>query len=464
MTLIHTLTKFLTPIEIESISKIPLKGKEALVRDQILSMRESPELDKNHIQKKLAIKRPHLDKIFAILLNKFYTEIVPDGEMALLRYLRDRLMFQHLFHELKMIEKTLPTEKMERAESEQYYREFFNYAVDVPAKNFDEKRARDYANKFIHFASDARKVDLYIRSKIAFARLRVIANSEPKAAQMKETLLLLIELEKDAIRFGGLDAQVTINKSFVGYYAYIDPNPDLRLHYLLEIYNAYKDQPNFPLVDKAITDLNIAEVYFEKNNHKKSYEIYCETFEKYSYLLRSQYNHYARMTELALILGEVEHAKQLLKQVFAVFLETKHESHGVAAAIVYTKYYFYTSRPLKAHKYILLGKELNSKSVYFNYEIALRMFECIYFGFKGDTGFAIDLAKKGLKFIKSRGISVKTYKKARFFNLLIAIFESNKSGSPLNPRALKVLEEYHYGYDALSGLILDKLYQYPIKN
>ncbi len=457
MTLIHTLTKFLNPTELNIIANIKLKGKESQVRDMIISMRDQDDLDKDLIQKKLEINRSHLDKIFAILLSKFYMYIVPDGEMALLRYLRDRLMFQHLFHEIKMMEKALPFEKMERAEAEQYCREFFNYTVDVPAKNFDEKRARSYANKYIHYAQEARKVDLYIKSKIAFSRLVVLANTEPKEPQIKETLLMLTELEKDALRFGGLDSQVNVNKSFVAYYAYIDPNPDLRLHYLLEIYYAYKDQPNFPLIDKAITDLNIGEVYFEKNNFQKSYEIYKDTFEKYSYLLKSQYNHYARMIELALILGETDFARQTLKQVYSVFLETKHESHGVAAAIIFTKYYFITDRPSKAHKHILLGKEFNSKSVYFNYEIAIRMLECIYFGIKGDKHFAIELAKKGLKFIKSRGISVKTYKKARFFNLFISIIECSISGARLNSKAAKVLEDYHYGYDRLSGMILDKL-------
>ncbi|MEP7127951.1 MAG: hypothetical protein ABI729_03745, partial [Chitinophagales bacterium] len=335
----------------------------------------------------------------------------------------------------------------------------FNFSINVPAKYFDEKFVDQNATYYLStITGDKTAKELEVWSKILFARLNKLTQQAPDARATGKILKEVKDLELNFKEVASIEPKAVLYHVLVNYYRLVEMNAEKRTHYLGKIAELYGGFEKMPLFEQSIAKCHFAEMYYERGDHRTSYEMYRQLFAHQMPLLKNQFHHFARCIELAVILNEFPVAQRMLDSLFKVYILNRHESTGVVGAIQYGQMYLKLGELEKAFEYISIAKSLNSIQVYFHYEIRIRMLETMFFAFTEDFDFVTRLSQRNIRYIQLQKLSLRKYKYAHFFYLLRDIKSLRKLyPNQLPPKIKGYVNQFQEGYDLLLGQLLEKL-------
>ena len=461
MSLLVSFVRFLNEEELGLLKQMPLSGKEKLVLQTIIEQPAIEELSKSGILSSLGLTSSHYDKISTVVLKKAYRALAGEDELEQLNFLSKKFMFRHLFHEIRHLASKMELSSFTPEAKEVYASALFNFSINVPARYFDEKFVDENARYYLSTILDNKPAkELQVRAKILFARLNKLTQQVPDA---RATGRILKEVKDLELAFGGVEAlepKVVLYHVLVNYYRLVEVNAEKRMLYLEKIAALDGGFEKMPRFEQSIAECHFAEMYFEKGEHQKAFELYRHVLGHHMVHLKNQFHHFARCIELALILNDYGVAQQMLDSLFKVYIINRHESTGVVGAIQYGQMYLKSGQLGKAFEYISIAKSLNSIQTYFHYEIRIRMLETIFFAFTEDYDFVTRLSQRNIRYIQLQKLSLKQYKYAHFFYLLKDIRAIRKLYPRRLPPKIKFfLSEFQSGYDLLLGQLLEKLLQ-----
>jgi hypothetical protein len=429
-----------------------LSGKEKLVFEFILHNKSDPGISKQEAMIKFGLSSTHFDKINNVLLRKCYKILGGEG-VELLHYLNQKLLIKNLLHEVKLIDRR-PGGK----ESGASIKLLFDMVAGVPAKYFNYKQACNYGDRLIAISKNEIGTKIYVECRILYAQLNIVRHGKPSTDKLKKFQAKIAALQniKNSIHIDP-EIKLWIYKTLAFFFIRINRDPQLHIHYLKKIKLVYEENFLLPLKEKAINDCNIASYYYDTNEIGKAQTCYTEAFSKYSHLLSSELRHTSRYIEICILLEDYKRGEMIYRKWMRPVLITEHEVFGVLAALTYAKYLIHTGKYNTAIKILQKGKLLNSRMVYYKYDIELRMLENLIFTLRKDYDFAMELALKNLKYISSQGLSIKKFMHARFFRLLINVIYNLKEGVPFSPQTVRYYKEYQQGELLIYGLLIKKI-------
>jgi hypothetical protein len=162
MALLHSFVSFLNDEEKQRFAAIQLTGKEKLLRDLLLVTVLDAE-SKTKLMLKLQLSSTHYDKLSTVVLKKAYLYIAGDNDLEQLNYLSKKFMFRHLFHDIRQLRSKMNENDFSVKELEKYYRAFFDFSINVPAKYFDEKFVMENASAYLKYVRkdhDSRELEV----------------------------------------------------------------------------------------------------------------------------------------------------------------------------------------------------------------------------------------------------------------------------------------------------------------
>ena len=459
MALLDSFVSFLSEEELRHFRSIPLSGKEKKIRD-LLAENRNGEFSKVELMKELHLSSSHFDKISTLVLKKAYKHLAGQDDLEQLNFLSKKFMFRHLFHEIKTLKTKISRNNTDEVMAERYHRAFFDFSINVPAKYFDEGFVMDNANEYLKWVrKDKQARELEVKSKLLFARLNVITQKAPDAGEAAKIEREIDDLEKSYEAVDVPEFKAILYHVRVNFYRMIHPDWKKRTYFLKKITRLYGGEEKMPLFERAVASLHQAEMMFERSEYQAAFDLYSTTLTHYMPLLRNQFHHFARWIELAMILRQYQSAKQFLDSHFKIYVVNHHESNGVLGSLLYAEYYLLNGEYELAFQHISLAKSLNSIQVYFNYEIKLRMLETLFFAFSKDYEFVSRLSQRNIRYIQLQKLSLKKYRYAHFF-YLVKDFRSVRRHYPnhLTPKISSYLSEFANGYEALTGILLHRLF------
>lgn len=436
-------------------ANLKLKGEEARVFKYFVEKKGAGDASKKEALRDLNMTSTHFDKINTILLRKCY-KLIAVNENELLFHLNQKILIKHLLHEIKLKERLL--KKNQKVIPYKTRKIYFDLIAGVPARFYNEKKTILYGNSLIESSTNTEDITLYVKCRILYARLNIIRHGKPSQEGYQKITNEIFYLES-LKNYSSLspETQLWIYKSISFYYIRISNNREKHIMFLNKIKFLYEQNYLLPSKEKAVNDCNIASHYYDCNELIQAQNHYIAAFKKYSDLLTSEVRHIARFIEISVILNDFTLAETVYRKWLRIFLKTEHEAFGVLASITYAKFLIFTNKFKEALRIIQHGKILNSRFVYYKYDIELRMLENIIFALRKDYHFAQDLAHKNLKHISSQSISVKKFIHAHFFKLIIYFINNLIEEVPIPANAINYYKKYQQGELIIYGQLLKRL-------
>lgn len=210
--------------------KLPLIGKEKEVFDLLLlhRLQKLPEIDE--IVLKLKLSNSHYYKINSILMEKSFHQLVPEGDLKLLQFLRSKGLFTLLRHELIALDKRLQKEKKE---DEALYLSCFHLLIDFPYKYYDKKLLAHFGATYLKAKKNASESDrLYVKYHMLFSEINLLAARKNPKKALKTTINELLLAEKKLEKTPHALACYYLYRCITSYYTYYEGNKEQVMSYL----------------------------------------------------------------------------------------------------------------------------------------------------------------------------------------------------------------------------------------
>lgn len=450
----------LTEAERVIIEQLELTERERQVLDALLSMGASVTVSKTVLLQQLAMSSAHFDKICSVLLDRVYAAIVPEGGNALLYDLNRRSLFGHFRHQMKKQEKHLYASGASAQEISSFYTACLAQMQRISRVDYDDKLFRETGAKYL--ASKPGRTpgdDVLVEAGLVNS---LIQNTAALGRQLRLGDEIEQRLNALAVRARELDEEPNVEalyqcfRAWVAFYTGIDSQPAMRLTYLQQIATLCERYPDrISEEEKILTPARIAEARYAASEFETAAHRYAEVFETHAEVMHRDFYHTTKYAQVLIILGECARAEKLLDQRFGVFVQNKEANMATMGSLSYAKLYLRAGQFDRAKYFIDLGFELIAKNFYIQYEIELRILETVYFYLSGDQEFAETLSTKHLKYLQSRGFTLRTSRYYPWFFTLIPAFISEKAGlRKLTAKQEAKLQDFDDGPARLYGIFL----------
>lgn len=451
----------LTPEERTALAAMQVTEREQQVLDTMLQAVAHKTLQKDDVVQQLGITPVHFDKLCSTLLDKTYAAVVPTGGTDLLYHLNRRTLMSHFHHQMKKQEKQLLASSTPAGELAAFYFRCFTLLHRTSYKYYDDALARKVGDKYLAAKPLATEGDA------AFVEACLLTAHIYKTAALGRGKRLAESIEQRIVALGNRIAQLDeasnvqahhqINKTHITFYTVIDSTPEKRLRYLERAANLCERYPSeLSAEEKVLTLCRIAEAHYASCQFEKAASLYHELFSAYTAITQRDFYHTTKYVQVLIVLGNYATAEQLLQQCFGVLMDNKEPTTTTMASLSYAKLYLRSGQLRKAKEFIDLGFECIAKNFYIQYEIELRILETVYFSLAGNSEFADELSTKHIKYLQSKGYTLRTSRYYPWFFTLLLAFSTEKSGAKKLTKKLeaKLKEFYDDGPPTLYGIFL----------
>ena len=456
MSQLHTFLNVLQNSELVKIKRGRLIGKEKRVFDFLLSYRhkELPHLEQ--IVSELDVSGNHYYKICSVIIDKFYELLVPEKGYELLYLLNRKGLYNLFTHELLMQEKALKSPNVKPEYIQKFYFNAFNLLQRVSAIDLNEDLILSYGNKYLHSIVVKREDDqYYVRCSFLATRLFLLKATKKDIEVSASILKELQKIEKLLQNSNHFSARFQLNRAMSVYYNHSVNEPEEVIKYINNNIDLMNSKPSaFKEEELPLAKCKIAEMEYNRSHFEVSYKMYSAIFEEYAEQLTNDFYHHAKFVQLALILNKFDKAEELIGQHFLVFLESKQPGTGTMASLLYAKLYLFKDPLNGANKYIQSAKKLINKSFYLQYEFEVRILENIYLILSDDIKSAKSALKKNLKFMNSKGFTLKNSEMIFVFILLQEFLKPDYKVKGLNKRMQYRYDLLQMSYAAVYGKLL----------
>lgn len=449
----------LTPAELAKVSKERIIGVEKSVLDIFLINRNKTESNAEEISAKLGITHTHYYKICSMLLDKIYTGLIPQRGYDLMLFLSQKDLYGHFTHEVLLFEKTIDQQK--DLNKEEFYYNVFMLLQKVSAADMDEELLIKYGKKYLDNKKNKTEGDeLMVRSCILNTKLTLLKATKKKVEIAHEIAKELLDIEKKLEHSKHPKGSYYLNKALSTYYHQTVGEPENVIKYQeknIALYNNHKDMFDFSLLVQS--KCRIAEMQYMNSNYEQAFDSYTKIFDEYKEELESDFYHQSRYAQLAIITEKDQKAIEIIDHYFGVYVEGKKQGPGTMGALLYAKYYLFKDAE-QSNKYTQIAKRLINKTVFVQYEYEIRMLENIYFALTDDLKTARTLVKRNLKFMYSKGLTLRNSDLIYVMVLLQEIvkphFASYRFGVRLKAKYLSLQKSYAIIYGKIITILIDK--------
>jgi ABC-type molybdate transport system substrate-binding protein len=442
--------------ELNLIQSKRLIGKEKEVFDYILHYSKTELPPTEQLLKELSITDSHFYKIHSVLIRKCYEWLVPSQGLELLLYLKRKNLFNLLRHEILTQEK-----KLGNTATESFYLKCFHFFIDFPYKYYDKKLTDSFGEKYLKAKNNSDESDkLYVRFHKLFSDVnRNAARKNP----LKALGLSISDLLKEENNIQNTQhhlAKYYLYRSICSYYTYYEKNNNKVIEYLEKAITLKKHIAYFFSIDIGqFLDLLYADALFTNNQVTEASAIYSKVFEKG--ISEDMYGYHFHYEQYCLILTtekKYEQALHTLDRVFKSCIKNKLDIYATRGAMAYVKLYLSNMDLKKALHYLNIAKAINEKTFYLPFDIQLRVLENIYFFLKKDYEFALQLANRNIKFLKSQeqGKIFEDY--LLFWKLLQTFINAIYRGAKLSTSCIKDYEYLNAQYINLYCNLITQVY------
>ncbi len=404
MSQLHSLIQSLNEDEIKIIRSNRLIGKEKEVFNYIFSCSKKELPKTESILKSLQITESHFYKIHSILIRKCYEWLIPEQGIALLQFLKRKNLFNLLRHEILTQEKKLVQAKNKKI-LEEFYLKCFHFFIDFPYKYYDKKSTNEFGEKYLKAKNDTNESDkLYIKFHKLFSDTnRIAAKKNPIKALGIKISDLLSEEQKLKNSEHHL-AKYYLYRCICSYYTYYEKDNAKVIEYLKKGIDLKKHIAYFfPINIGQFLELLYADALFTDNHIKEASNIYKNTFASgVSKDMYGYFYHYEQYCLILIIEEKYDEALLLLDTIFKPCIDQKMDIYATRGAMTYAKLFLSKKDLKQALNYLNTAKIINEKTFYLPFDIQLRVLENIYFFLKKDYEFALQLATRNIKFLRSQ--------------------------------------------------------------
>jgi hypothetical protein len=373
---------------------------------------------KKKIQQQLGLSSEHYDKISNHLLKKIYKRLAGESIIDHLAYLNRKNFYPLLFHEIRYLLRTIPTQALSQQEQEMHYYALYNLALNVPALYYDERLIKKITTAYLAcINSQQMEKEFELKTKIQFVKLNRSMQGAPDDKESASILQNLQNLEKKFRSVKSASHKNILYRVYLTYYSYLQPDREMQQAYLKKIESLYPDF-KLPTFEKALNQCTLAEIMISQNEYTAAFHLYKIVCDYYKGVLSNQYHHFAQFIELAIILRKTREAMELIDRYFSRHVMTRNQPYGVLGAILLAQFYLHQQDYKAAFHYISLGKSLNTPRLYFHFDLKLRQLENLFFALTGDLNFAQILAQKNIRFVHVNKLKLNQNPNAQVFQLL----------------------------------------------
>lgn len=463
VSLVFDLINVLTPEEVEKLKRMNVAGKEEEVLDILLKHKNKTEPGNELITSKLGISNAFCDKIKSVLLDKSYKQLTTGTNTEIINFLSKKACLPHLMkREILLEEKKLTKQKTGDEDFFNFYKEAFRQYTNLSYRYYDEEFATVLYKKISRFSLFSSRDMLEMKGKMVWMHLSGAGiKAEVRIPEVKYVLLKRIaDYEKQA-----KDTGLVFGQFMVHYlYGFLFGLSGLEASKSLEHYqkmHALFNQPGHDLTEDNLytAESRLAEALYFCDKHEEAFNLYEIFFKKYGAKARSSLYALAKFIQLGVITENYDTAFYMLQQYMDVHLKATTGTGNIMASLCYAKYYLCKGDLDKGYEYVKLGQKFNPKNLYVQYEIELRNLENAYFYLKGDIEFARTLARKNLKFLQSKGLTMDKHDFGYYYHLILAFYNMQINGKPLNKEQERMYEYASRATWAVYGKLLSKIKQ-----
>lgn len=457
MSHLHQFINILLPSEITKLNKLKIIGLEKKIFTIILTHRNKnlPEVSK--ICKDEKLTPSHYYKICSLLLDKCYDLLVPEKGYKLLEFLNKKDLYRHFTHELLLQEKD-ENFKKENPNLEKFYGNVFMLAQRVSAGHLDEELIDSYGKKYLAAIKNKTIGDEVLVKACTLnttLNLQKVTKKGIETAHAINKKLILLEEKLSNLDFP--KSSYYINKAQSTYYHQTIGDPIKVIEYQQKNIKLFTKNPElFESDAKVQAECRLAEMLYMDNKFQESFESYTQIFSTSSDLLDSDYYHHSRYAQLAIITEKYSKAAEIIESKFGVFIENKKQGPGTMGAILMSKLLLFTNLE-QANKYIQLAKRLVNKNLFIQYEYEIRILENIYVALVEDAKEAKITIKKSLKYMYSKGMTLKNSEMIYVLVLLDEILKSDFDPKAMGSRLDKKYQSLQNSYAVIYGKLITKV-------
>ena len=456
MSYLFDLIQTLDGDELKQAEKTPVIGKEKLVLDYFLQNKNRNELNSVAGSKQFGVTVTHFDKIKSVLLNKLCEQLVPEGGWKLLGFFDGKRVLYNLFYrELIQQEKDTLKQQRNRKKLYAFYNQAFHMCSILPLKFLDEKINGRLAKQFIKY-SDHAVDEITVKRKLLVIKInKLAAAAKLEMPLVREKILKEIkQLEKESAAYKNTHADYQMLMVHITFFNYTNQS-SRSLDYLQRAIELIeKKNEEFSEADHYYVRQKFAEaLYFSSRfdealaSYKAVERDFVKFFDEDTYVK-------IKMIQLLLIIGNYTEAQQRLDKDFINYNLIDNPSISVRTAITYAQLFLLKGEFAKAWDFILKGKNRVNKNLYIQYEIELRNLENAYFFLTGEKTFAKDLARKNLKFLTSKGLTLSANDFGYFYSLIAAIYQWQVKGKLITAKQRQQLDYCQKGSWGIYGRLL----------
>jgi hypothetical protein len=458
MSWLHQLLNSLNTDEINSLKYIRFRGKEKEVFKIYLAHLNLETPEKEEICSRLEITKSHFYKINSVLINRVYKHLFKDDTLVLVEFLSSRHLYSLLKTEIQQQVREIENSKLEN--KEKILLELFRKAIDLPYHCYEDKLVQTVSGKYLELKKTVNDAD---KDYIFFHKLFADCNRFAAARKSEKFFVLnendLFEFEKNLIQKKNHLALYYLYRTFISFYTYYDPNPELQLVYLEKAFGLKGEIKKYFYIDIGVfLELLKADVFFSNKRFDEAFKMYETLFS--NGVEKDMYGYFYHCEQFALvtiILKQYAKAETFLNKTFHQLITTREGVFATRGLLSFTKLYLSLGDHKKAIQKINLANEINKKSFYLPFDLQLRVLECFAFYFKRDFEFTKQLIQRNIKFLSSLG-SKKSYELYfKFCTVLGSLMSSKERSLPVSLANRNEIDKLHSNLVDIYGNLFLKL-------
>lgn len=446
----------MTADEISLLKKQNWKGNEGVMIQHLCQHRSNLNAEQQ-LQKAKGFTRAYFDKLSSILYGKCLALVAGNDVIEQLAFLGRRHLHLHIYHELKIHERNLLKGKL-LSDKTHFYLVAFKLCRQMGFEFYDPDKTWRFAQLYLKSKKDKSQDDLL---QIELMHLSVYLQfmlSQGKRNEYEPKLLKQLNALQKKIEGKDLPkATYQYHCTLAWYHIHYTNEHHKIIRHLKLALHRYELQPNLFLeFDRVFVVRALAEAQFNAGNYDNAFSIYSDLWERHYALVNTNYYHISLYHDLALITGNKQVSKMLLKEIFEQTLKFEVvQSPRMSAYFQYAKYYLLLNQPENALEYINEGVALNNKNIMVIDELKLRMLQTTCFIMLKDWTMSEQLISRHTKFLRLKNLHHPNTEYSRFFKALKMIIRYQQTGKIKQQSFVELTETFQHGKAKIWGMILD---------
>lgn len=452
---IDQLLQTLDESELNSLSSLPLQGKQREVMYALIGSRNDGSVFQ---AADLGLSPAHLHQICSVLLQRSYEALAPSGLVDLYSFLISKNLTKLLYQELRNHEANIL--HASRRDREKFYTIAFEMSQWVSFDEYDHALIDHFGQELLNSRSDSSPTDsVFVEIRKLRTSIREVFSAQHAAIEEKKELRRKLEYFSAALAGIKNDsARYRLHFAFIDYYVFIERNPAAVQGHITSAKECIQHLPTWLATEEQhLLDAHSADIEYMFGNYQHSYELFEQLWKRTSQkrlALRDHY-HTLRFAEAAAIVGKIERSKEILD---IPMMSGKDNLILCSKQIRLAVLSLLDDRVTEALGFIHYGAKCNkgkSNTLFTN--IRLRFLEAVCAYLLGDWDHANILNVRALQFLQRKKLGLADSDFGYYFKFIEAVMIQHEIGKPIPDKLKAHYKKYSEGHFKFFGLILEKM-------